>query len=142
MASIPQQMKYLFAAYFEDGTIIEQTQEDKSEHKEGKSAFTDVWDKSQDVPLIQFSLRGRDSEGNQYIAAIDFESGYFYVNGVEFKLEDAPLSDRKVIYFREISQHQIVGEEAQTPYFSCYILGYEGKDEDGKVHKKVLRLAA
>lgn len=141
MSTVSQPLSWLFSAFFEDGSIISQDLKDKSEKNEQKSAFYDVLEKQKESNLNQLSLVDRD--GN--IIIVDFRHGRFFVNGVDFSIEgqDEELTDRKVIYFREALQHQVVGQEEQEPpYINRYFIGYEGKNSEGKVVQKVVNVGA
>lgn len=141
MSTTQQPLKFLWSAYFEDGRIIHQPADDRySKHVEGSeynpSAFRDVLEYSEKSPLMQFALHGIEG-----LYAVHLRDGVFATSydrpGAEYSLEDTPLTDRKVIFFRQVRQEFIDGE-AQPPKVARYCLGYEGKNAEGKVEKKVI----
>ena len=99
-------LRWLFVATFEDGSTVEQTQEDVS--KDGTaSAYKDVLDRKDE--LASFGLHHID--GSQYVV-VDLKKGYFIVNGVPlvahnqyFEADRYPL---ELVYFRETRAHQDV----------------------------------
>ena len=141
MSTSSQPLKYLWSAYFEDGTIINQPADDRySKHVEGAewnpSSFRDLIDYQEKSPLTSFSI-----EDNRFFYAVYLPTGEFTAtsdDGVEapFTLEHEPVTDRKLIYYREMHKDNIDGEW-QEPRVNAYIIGYEGKDANGKVHKKI-----
>lgn len=144
MSTVTQPLKYIWTAIFEDGNVIEQPEDDRSiKHDESAehnpSAFRDILDYPEEVVI--FSLRDRDN----YIHEVSLTSGKFVVgeHGMSepryFSLEETLLTDRKLIYFREVRKEFIDGVE-QPAYINRYCFGYEGKDAEGKVHKKVIWL--
>lgn len=121
----------LWSAYFEDGTKLEQTGEDRSkDYVEGaehnKSAFSDVL--AYPSEIVSFSLGG---------VTLDLLDGMFLVRGVWFSIELVPLKDRKLIYYRETERDMIDGVW-QDAVIKRYAIGYEGKNPKGKVEKKVI----
>lgn len=141
MSTTKQPLNYLFSAFFADGAIISQEQDDASKTQEGKSAFTDVLEKSKESELEQFSLVGRTEESD-IVIIIDLNRGRFYFNGIDVSLEDRdyPLTNRKVIYFREVLQHTTANEGTQPAYVNRTFVGYEGKDSKGRVIKRIINL--
>lgn len=140
MSTTKQPLKYLFSAEFDDGHIIRQPADDRSiKHIEGAesnpSAFTDVLEYSWTHNLTAFVLANEDFSD---IFMVDLLDGSFRINGVDFSQEDEPLVERKIIYFREVYIQQELGKEASEPFVNRYIIGYEGKDSNGKVQKKVI----
>lgn len=139
--------KYLWTAYFSDGKVIEQPQDDRySKHDDSAehnpSAFRDILDHQEleDVELIYFDL----NDGS-FAYGIDLPSGRFGINGTWFSLEqhDAPLTDRKLIYYRGVKVDHRIGSDGVSvdePEIEAYYFGYEGKDASGKVVKKVIRI--
>ncbi len=138
MSTSSQPLKYLWTAYFQDGIFIEQTEDDRSKNHDenaehNPSAFRDILDYGK--PLKYFSLQSKDLVKYE----VDLVEGIFFVNGRELSLEEVPLKNRKLIYFREMRKQWIDGVE-QEPFVSRYCFGYEGKDPDGKIQKKVIYL--
>lgn len=143
MSTVNTKLKYLWSAYFEDGAILHQNKEDKySKHVEGAehnpSAFRDILDYQEKSPLSQFCLN--EVQGDAYYS-VYLRDGVFGASldhaPAEFSLEDTPLIDRKLIFFRQVQQNWINGV-AQEPRVARYCIGYEGKNPQGKVEKKVI----
>lgn len=142
MSTVDEPLKYLWTAWFVDAHMIEQPANDQySKHIEGAehnpSAFRDVLDYERVSPIKWFALEGA---GKWY--SIDLCSGLFAAtsdDGTEahFSLEDTPLSNRKLIFFRQV-QMQTIDGVPQPPKVARYCLGYEGKNAEGKVEKKVI----
>lgn len=143
MSTVAKPLTYLFSAFFEDDSVISQTAEDRSTIKEGATAFYDVQEKQKESPLRQFSLVGQGSEGQQNLIITDLDSGRFFVNGMDFSLDewDDQITDRKIVYWREVLNHQTMNG-LEEPYIARYFIGYEGKDSKGKKVQKVINVEA
>jgi len=92
------QLNYLFVAEFDDGTFIEQTPEDQSHTRDGKSALYDVQSKT---GLIRFSLVSVNDNPNVF--TVDLRDGLFELNGVPFGVHEQyfiPTSPLRLIYWR------------------------------------------
>lgn len=105
------ELKYLFEAFFRDGSMIAQTPEDVSSIDSTKSAFFDVLNRSDD--LICFGL-----VGNGHTYAVDLVDGHFEIDHVGFfaQPESAnviPIGGKfQLIYFRDHQQDFLVsGDE-------------------------------
>jgi len=130
-------LKYLWQATFKDGTIIRQPlddcyskHDDNAEHN--PSAFRDIIEYQEKSPLEYFALYGRDNQ----VFAVNIKTGKFYVNGTTFMLDQPmeELKDRKLIYFRTGRMDMHTGKG----FVYAYNIGYEGKDNNGKIAKKVI----
>ena len=139
MSTVPQPLSFKFFARFSDGTKIIQTDADESAIQAGKSAFFDVQEKHKESPLQSFRLIGDNK-----IYGVNLRSGRFTVNGVWFSPleQDEVLTDLQLIYFREVLQHNTMSEGTLPPFVARYFLGYKGKDENGKVVKKLINFEA
>jgi len=140
MSTSPNPFKYLWSAEFDDGHIIRQPADDRySKHIDGAewnpSAFRDVVEYGETHNLTAFVLANSDLSD---IFMIDLLNGDFRVNGIDFSLEDEPLKDRKIVFWREMYQNQTLGEELQAPFVNRYILGYEGFNSENKKEQKVI----
>jgi hypothetical protein len=129
-------LKKLFIACFEDKHIICQDENDRSMHydenaEHNKSTFSDVLEYMKTAPLVSFTVDD---------ASVSLVDGTFTVgeDEYEFTMEKEPLTDRKIIYYREMAQDFLMDGEGGEPYVVRYVLGYEGKNKDGKVEKKVI----
>lgn len=112
-------LKYLFKAIYEDGTILEQTQDDRSLIDPAKSTFFDI-DHSK---LIAFGLE----DGGDTAVVVDLRDGSFQVNGVPFYIYDKEVKDRRLIYFR---RNTIAFDQnlAQHGHNIAYHIGWQGND--------------
>ena len=139
MSTVPDSLSFKFHAYFQDGTEIIQTDADKSSIKEGKSAFFDVLEKLKDTGLNFFSLSGEKG-----IYTIDFINQKFIVGVSSFSMlgQDEVINSPKLIYFREVLQHNTMKDGTQPPYVARYFLGFEGKNGSGEVVKKIINIEA
>jgi hypothetical protein len=119
-------LKYLFTAHFEDGTIYEQGQDDKSINNPEKSAFFDVLELEKQSPLTRFELHGEKD-----------------IYGVPFQIMNRPdisehlaLSNIRLIYFRRITK-TIFGPPVETINFN---FGWQANDFTGQNIKQILIL--
>lgn len=114
-------LKYLFTAEFNDGTTVEQTQEDISFTGKG-SAFTDVLVKD---GLKSFSLHGKDNS-----VTVDLKTGKFGVNGLWVDIHDQyfdPSQHKlRLIYFRETIVERVQSDETTEDrhYVNRYFIGW------------------
>ena len=137
MSTTQDKLKFLWTAVFKDGTIINQPEDDKYSKHDDKaewnpSAFRDVQDKG----LENVAVFGLANETEVY--AVNLELGQFSVGDQLFSLEDEILQKRKLVFLREVLQHQVLGQDAGAPYVNRYILGYEGKDSHNRNVKKFI----
>lgn len=139
MSTINQPLKYLWIAYFQDGSIIEQPENDtysKPWPDENKpSAFRDVVDKEKESKLIMFILRNVET-GDQ--VGVDLETGVFAINGVPFEAQTQNLEvigkELQIVFFREVRREQRVGlnlePTEEKAYVNRYFIGWQIKGED------------
>lgn len=119
----PFALKYLFIAYFADGSVITQTPEDRSTLDPTKSAFYDVLQKT---GLAQFALHG---DGRA--CCVDLRSGIFDINGLEFEAQPCasdempPGGTFRLIYFRDHRQEMNVSDLALGEHHIAYRFGWE-----------------
>lgn len=137
MASVPEPLTYTFKAFFDDGSEIIQSDADKSSLREDKSAFFDVSEKQKTNKLLIFALQGR-----QGIFIVDLVHMLFTVNDFTYSPleQDEVITDPQIIYFRETFQHNTLADGVQPPYIARYFLGFKGKNENGKVVKKLINI--
>lgn len=104
--SVAVQLRYLFTAYFADGSRIDQTAEDVSKILAGKSAYYDVVQRQAQIPVVRFEITG---DGHVY--AVSLVDGRFEVDGTaavenlpgDAKVEgDDPIGEAQysLVYFR------------------------------------------
>lgn len=130
-------LSWLFVAFFEDGSVIEQTQADKSVTGNG-STFTDVL--ASPSKLTHFELRN-----NKQAVTVDLTTGNFVVNGTPVQIHDQHFNPEKhnltLTYFRETrAERQVTGEIQEdgsvsredvtlAHYVNRYFLGWEADDK-------------
>jgi hypothetical protein len=106
-------LKYLFGVQYLDGSQFYQTQEDKSETREGGSAFTDVNQEQVHIfQLANWEAAAVDMHTpERYL--VDLTDGHFEVGGFPFFAQIPPVGSKlRLIYFRRTRIHmQIGGEE-------------------------------
>lgn len=129
-----EQLRWLFTAYYEDGTEITQTQEDKSVTGNG-SAFTDVLDKN---GLVNFELK---HVNGQESVLVDLVNGAFLINGTPVNAHNQYFEPGKyaleLVYFRESRIEPEIDTTGKTvsvhQYVNRYFLGWKtvvnGKDK-------------
>ena len=154
MSTSPDSLKYLWTGYFLDGKILEQPRDDKySKHDDdaehNPSAFRDLLDYMETSDLIYF-----DINDGTFAYGVDLPTGRFGINGTWFSIEEQyePLTDRKLVYYRAMKQDThlklrkeedgTITDESHTdaPVIESYYFGYEGKNANGKLVTKVIRI--
>ena len=121
MSTVKQPLEYLWTAIFTDGHIINQPEDDRySRYDENlehnKSAFQDILDYQEKSRLYLFVLHNNDFKHTVYLD-----------------------KNAKLIYYRNVEQKHIDGI-AQDPEVVSYCVGYEYKDDNNKVQKKVIEI--
>lgn len=130
-------MRYLWTTYHEDGHIIDQPEDDRySKHDDtaewNPSSFRDIQEYKS--PVAVFHLL--DNKTAKFYG-VDLRTGHFFINRSNFTIENTPLSNRKLIYYREVERSYENGQLGE-PKIVRYVMGYEGKNAEGKVEKKVI----
>lgn len=127
-------LKKFWVATFKDGHTIIQPEDDRySKHDDtadwNPSAFRDVLDYQEKSELVHFGL------GN---FGLFFDDGTFSHGDELFSLEEKPLKNRKLVYFREMRKEWHDGVE-QEAYVNRYAIGYEGTPiRGGRRQKKIV----
>lgn len=140
MSTVSKPLEYLWTAYFEDETVIEQPEDDRySKHDPNSewnpSAYRDVLDKIESgVAVDLFVLVGDGT-----VHTLDLVHGKFTIDGTEIELENDCRNPRKLIYYRTVEKDYIDGIETDAR-ITAYSFGYEYKDDKGRVQKKVITL--
>jgi hypothetical protein len=119
----PISLKYLFTATFKDGTVIEQTPDDRSVVDEKRSRFYDVLEEAKKQQLVSFTLCG---EGHTY--TVDLTDGHFEVDGVSFRMIEGELPEYRIVFFRQHTHDFLMGSDGtQTPstHTVCYRMGWQ-----------------
>src|SRR5574343_657152 len=116
--------KYLFQCLLIDGTIIKQTQEDKSAAVEGKNAFFDVLSRFSEVRAF-----GLYNEEDEYL--VDLLDGHFEINQRAFKIcDEEQLLNFRLIFFKRniISVNLSSNDESRQIE---YHFGWQANRPDG-----------
>lgn len=144
---VPDYLRYLFVAEFEDGSQYAQTPEDASQLVEGKSAFYDVLyytgqlEDSQPPEvkqLVRFHLTDRL---NWY--TVDLRDGKFEVNGMAFDAHPqffVPNQPLTLIYFRE-TRAERDADGAERQYVNRYFLGWWCLGADGNKVEQTIAIS-
>src|SRR5471030_1660418 len=113
-------LSYLFEAHLNDGTLIQQTEEDISQIDPLRSAYYDVIQRKDDI--VAFGIYNND-----HTYAVDLRDGHFEINGAPFYVMsgDPKLTENQkyeLVYFRRHVQTMVVGavefeEESPVEYF-------------------------
>lgn len=125
------ELQYLFECHFNDGTMLQQTQEDISKiapPEDKKSAFYDVKQRMDDVIVF-----GLVNDHHTYV--VDLRDGHFEIDGVPFNVHDGenfPVGAKfRLIYFRRNFQSVTLGY-VQAQSSTCeYHLGWQTNLSDG-----------
>lgn len=133
-------LDYLWTAYFDDESIIEQPEDDKySKHNDSSewnpSAYRDVLDKIESGASVDLFVL----HGDGVFHTLNLVEGKFTVDGTELTLESDCETPRKLIYYRTVEKDFIDGVEQDSRIVS-YSFGYEYKDNKGRVKKAVITL--
>jgi hypothetical protein len=124
------QLSYLFECHFNDGTILQQTQEDVSSTEPTRSAFFDVIQRLNDVQLFGVY-------NDVHTAVVDLRDGHFEIDGVVFTIsgDELPEGDHelRLIYFRRHRHTLAMGEipdelKHETEYHIGWQTTVEGKN--------------
>lgn len=123
---VTEPYRWLFIAYFDDGTTIEQDHIDRSVTGNG-SKFTDVL--AQDG-LVGFELRHVDDVQSVYI---DLITGTFMVNNTPLVIHNQYFDPEKykleLVYFREMRAEQVIGADgeqiSQRHFTNRYFIGWK-----------------
>lgn len=146
MSTVPQPLKYLWTAYFDDGKVIAQPEDDRySKHDDAAeynpSSFRDLLEYQEKADLIYFDINDK-----VFAYGIDFRDFRFGINGTWFSLElqDEVLTDRKLVYFREVKRDEHHNADGSVvvdePRITAYYYGYEGKNAKGENVQKVIKI--
>ena len=122
-------LKYLFEVEYKDGTRFQQFQDDVSQRDSSRSAFFDV---KQDQ-VKTFSLVG---EGHRYL--VDLIDGHFEIDGVQFQMHEAELTDFRLIFWRRHT-HTINARMKELAHEVVYRVGWQAT-KDGKNYQEVLQI--
>jgi len=131
-------LRYLFEALYNDGTSLRQSQDDVSSVDPTRSAFFDV-DHSK---LLHFRLVRQESPVCFY--AVDLRDGWFFVNGLPFRMHEYPVTNIRLIFFRRHTHNFNANSDGtpgeETDHRVVYRLGWQGNDYEGKNVQHVMEL--
>lgn len=138
MATTKGQLKYLWTAYYQDGSSLKQPEDDRSKAHDDSAE----WNPSsfRDIDLDKVATFWISDGSNYY--GVDLTTGEFLFQNYEeasgrWTQEDQNLElsePRRLIYFREVRKNWIDGVE-QEPYVNRYFIGWQAKDKTGRNHK-------
>jgi len=124
-------LKYLFIAYYADGTCYTQAPEDVSTVRPGFSAYDDI--KHDD--LVRFTLVGQEHD-----YAVDLTDGHFEIDGVPLRLhEEPPIAPLRLIFFRR-HRHGFTQEHEELSHSIVYRIGWQSNDPGGKNVQHVMEI--
>ena len=139
-------LRYLFTAQFNDGTMLEQTQDDVSKTNPKKSAFFDVLNDTRKLERFWLLEIYKNVDLDRITPSkylVDLTDGHFEINGNSFFLheqtidESKKLSDFRLIYFRRVQQSMnLTSGEASTK--TMFMIGWQANYADGKNEKRIL----
>lgn len=113
-------LTHLFQCIMNDGTVIQQTQDDISTTDPTRSAFYDVKQRLSDV--VCFTLTGHD-----HVYSVSLRNGHFLFDNVEFDARPDGVpedhSDYRLIYFRRHYHTVVQGQE--TNHRITYYIGWQ-----------------
>lgn len=123
---------YRFKAVYEDGSVLEQNESDKSEIQEGKSRFFDVLEKEKQTKLLTFEIAS-----DKNTVRVSLVDGHFELNGVKFlqhRPDLNPYTDFRLIYYRTVRRVVEMGGNHLDAQVLGYTIGWQvtEKDADGK----------
>ncbi len=143
------ELRYLFEAHLQDGTIIKQTLADTSTAEPlMRSAYYDVAQQIDNVILF-----GLYNDKNSYV--VDLRDGHFEINGIPFSAQPVTspcISEGgkfKLIYFRDHQQELVVNasvgddNSVSQNYTSGshshqYRMGWEYTDPNNKIYTQTI----
>jgi hypothetical protein len=121
-------VKYLFRAYFEDGTQLDQPPDDSSAIDPQRSASYDLRVRSQGDALAQLVLLARSGRA---VASVHQKTGLFMISGLGFLMPGAPLpkgfawvegDPAQGSYYRT-HRHHLNLVEGQTVHEVAFVIG-------------------
>lgn len=117
-------LKYLFRVGFTDGSILEQTPEDRSTiDPEKRSAWYDVENRGVDVSWIVIY----DESGNEF--GVDLIDGHFELNGQVLWLTAPDAGKIDPVYYRQHTHHFNMGGDEQA-HIIRYVIGWKQNENE------------
>lgn len=151
--------KYLFTATFEDGRVIKQTIEDKSElDPEKRNTFYDVLEHIKTTKLVAFVLKAQDAAGIEY--GVDLRDGHFEVDGNIFFMHEVEnkdldpmhttqgmqFKDFRLVFFTTNTRSfatqmgNVEVKPYQTSHTRVYRFGWQATDAKGKNYQQIMQI--
>lgn len=130
-------MKFLFECHFNDGTVLQQTEEDVSKIDPTRSAFYDVVQRNDDIAVF-----GIFNDQNTY--AVDLRDGSFLVNNAKFTIpalvEKDPLLKFQLVYFRRHFHMTIMGSQPSEDLSHQveFHLGWKTTVDDKEIQQTII----
>ena len=135
--SEPATLKYKWTAFYSDGKVFHQNEEDKSAFDPKKSAFFDV----DHQRLIGFSLQHEDS-----CYTVDLVGGFFLVNNLPFRMHpwEMILTDFKLVFTRRHYPSQSIYSDGRKEtgflHDPIYRIGWQAKDFKGNLIERIMEI--
>lgn len=133
-------LKYLFTATFKDGSILQQTQEDRSAiDPEKRNAFYDVMQREDD--LVKFEIKG---EGHTY--GVSLEDGSFVIDGESFFRCPTPETRLRIIFYMNKSAISTSTRDTcalkpiQYVETNFFALGWQTTRKDGRNQHEIMQI--
>jgi hypothetical protein len=135
--TMSQPLKYLFTAFYSDGSSYQQAPEDKSLLHEKGSAFSDV---DQDK-LVAFCLEDQTNkplDGTVY--TVNLLNGIFAINEHPFFMHEEEITNIRLIFFRKHIETLVISGDSEPAHTSeiYYRLGWQALDKEGKNIRRVM----
>lgn|SRR5574344_139933 len=124
--------KQRWIAYFRDGHVIEQSDDDRySKYDESlmhnPSSYQDVLDYLKNHKLLHFDLVGKDRNGDDVINRVLFDDdgdSYISLANGDVIMHSYKLRSANLIYYRNHSKNLLTGEDNIT----SYVIGCKDND--------------
>lgn len=128
-------LKYRFSVEYEDGSVFEQSEEDKSMKDPLRSAFYDI----DQERVATFSLTNMETGKTHGVSLID---GHFEINGQPFFAHDLDLNlqRKRLIFFRRHLHQFNPATGLETGHTITYRFGWQALDENGKNHQIIITI--
>lgn len=124
-------LKYLFTAYYDDGTYFAQTPEDVSVTRAGGSCFSDV-DHSR---LTYFEIND-----GQNCFGVDLTDGNFVINGEAFRAYPLEGLGAYTLVFARRHTHAFSPDLAEQSHTIGYRIGWKALVQDGAEIERVMEV--
>lgn len=128
-------LKYLFEAYYKDGSYYIQNEQDVSNTDNKRSCFFDV---KQDE-VVAFHLIESCENPNAF--SVYLNDGRFEVNGQDFFMHDTGegLKDFRLIFYRQHEHDFNIGMKEMAHRIK-YCIGWQTNDANGNNIKRIMEI--